>query len=81
VIIKRFYHPKDITLGSIRAIRDSVTTSLNWTIASAQYRIYYFAEVITCEKSAEVESLIKDRGHPERVWFQLKSQGGAVVDC
>lgn len=76
MIITRFYRSKDINIASIRAVRDSVKTSLNWELASSKYRLYYSAEKITCQLISEVESVVKNQGHPVRLWFELMSQGG-----
>jgi hypothetical protein len=76
MILKKFYESKEVDLGSIRAVRDTLMTSFNWGFASAKYDLFYAAEMLSCNLISEVESVIKDQGNPARIWFQLKSQGG-----
>jgi hypothetical protein len=79
MLVKKFYRGMDVTLGSVRAVRDALTNSLSWGLQGATYQLYYPSEEVTSHAISEVESIIRDRGNPSRIKVRFTSQAGRTL--
>ena len=75
----RYYHKRPIESAHIGAIRDLLTQTFSWGLASASYHLYYASEVYQLAKMADVGDVVEKMGQPAEVVVRFVSQQGRTL--
>lgn len=78
--LTRYYSRKPIEGGHLRAVRDLLSTTFQWSFSYSNYVLYYLDAFYSVDRINEADQIVLEHGQPAYVYVSFSSQGGRTVN-
>jgi hypothetical protein len=77
--LTRYYRKAPIDARRLRAVRDVLSKTFDWGIASVRYELDYPSERCALDGTDELDKVVKERGQPKDIRVVFRTQGRSTL--